>query len=101
MKTLTVRVDDTLAAQLEALARLDNLDVPDLMVAAARFLVESSRRDPKVAEKGAAIVAELDALFGENWSDLAASNLRRPSNGRPPSNHPSNGAKLQPVTGYL
>lgn len=101
MRTLTVRVDDTLAAQLEALARLDGLAVPDLLVTAAEFLVESSRRNPKVAEKGAAIVAGLDALFGENWTDLAAANLRHPSNGRSPSKPPTASPRFHLVTGYL
>lgn len=97
--TVTVQLEDEMAMPLQALARLAGVSVSELLVTAATSLIDSRRVDARVAEQGARIVAELDALFGEGWSDLAASNLRHPSNGRVPGPPPH--GRLHPVTGYL
>ena len=57
-KNLTVRLPDDLAADTEALARVEGKSVNETIKDALRDAVEQRRRDPKFKERVQQIIAE-------------------------------------------
>ena len=60
MKTMAIRLDDELHAQLQVLAQLSSTSIADLIKTAIEIYVASRRGDPALADLAGAVLAEID-----------------------------------------
>jgi hypothetical protein len=61
MKTLAIRLDDDLHAQITALAKLSDTNVTDFIRVAVEERAKAMSKDPALAEKAKAALADIDA----------------------------------------
>jgi len=84
MKTIAIRLEDEVSAQLAVLAQLEGSSVTELIRQGAELIIQQKRSQGELAAKAAGIVAEIDqeaearksaiqALFGATTAPASAS----------------------------
>lgn len=71
MKTLAIRLDDDLHAQISALAKLTDTNVTDFIRTAVEERAKTLSKDPALAEKAKAALADIDAEAESRRSAIA------------------------------
>jgi predicted transcriptional regulator len=71
MKTLAIRLDDDLHAQISALAKLTDTNVTDFIRTAVEERAKALSKDPGLAEKAKAALADIDAEAASRRSAIA------------------------------
>jgi predicted CopG family antitoxin len=90
MKTIAIRLEDEISAQLAVLAQLEGSSVTELIRQGAELIIQQKRSQAELADKAAGIVAEIDqeaearksaiqALFGATTAPASP-----PAKGRGP-----------------
>lgn len=109
MKTLAIRLEDDLSAQLSILAQLEATSVTDLIRSAIAELIDRKRGEGNLAARAQAAIAELEteaqarrsaiqSLFGSTPAEEATegepvpTELAPPSDARPRSRRKPDGA---------
>ena len=78
MKTMAIRLEDDLHAQLTILAQLSNTSIAEIIRTSINSYVENRRNDPNLVSQADGVMAEIDAeaqvrreaiakLFEEHW----------------------------------
>ncbi len=60
MKTMAIRLDDDLHAQLTVLAQLDETTITDIIRRSIENFVTAKREEPDIAARAEAVLAEID-----------------------------------------
>ena len=60
MKTMAIRLDDELHAQLTVLAQLENTSITELIRTAIEANLEAKRHDPRLSAQAEAVLADID-----------------------------------------
>lgn len=71
MKTLAIRLEDDLHAQISALAKLTDTNVTDFIRTAVEERAKALSKDPSLAEKAKAALADIDAEAESRRSAIA------------------------------
>lgn len=88
MKTMALRLEDDLHAQLAILAQLSNVSIAEMLRSAIERYVEQRRSDPSLVAQADEVLAELDAAARARRDAIAT---LFDSATTPPSAKPSSG----------
>ncbi len=86
MKTMAIRLEDDLHAQLTILAQLSNTSIAEIIRASIDSYVENRRNDPSLVAQADGVLAEIDAAAQVRREAIATLfEARSPKGEQPPT----------------
>lgn len=72
MKTMAIRLDDDLHAQLQVIAQLEQTTITDIIRTAIENHMEAKRNDPALAAQAEGVLAEIDDAAAKRRDAIGA-----------------------------